>query len=130
MERPTGVTILAVLEIIAGILMLFGTAGMLFLATLGGKMPGVGIFFGMFALAMAFIFIVLAVLAFVVAYGLWNGRGWAWWLAIILSAISLITNLGSLVTGNPGGIVGLVIAIVILYYLTRPHVKRFFGRPA
>jgi len=130
MERPLGVTILAVLEIIAGILMLFGAAGMLFLATLGGGMPVAGIFFGMFAMAMAFIFVILAILAFIVAYGLWNGRGWAWWLAIILSIISLISNLGSLATGNAGGIVGLIIAVVILYYLTRPHVKGFFGRPA
>ena len=125
-----GVTILAVLEVIAGIFMLLGAMGMAFLASMGGQIPGAGVFIGMFAMAMSVIFIVMGIVAFIIAYGLWNGRGWAWWLALIFAVISLLIDLGSMVAGNFSGIIGLIIALIIIYYLTRPHVKEFFGRPA
>ena len=126
MERPTGVTILAILEIIAGILMFLGAAGMMVLASIGGTVPIAGIVFGVFATIMALVLVILGIIAFILAYGLWNGKGWAWWLTIIFSVISIIVNILSL----PGGIIGIIIAVIILYYLTRPHVKEFFGRPA
>ncbi len=125
MERPTGVTILAILEIIAGILMFLGAAGMMVLASMGSAVPMAGIVFGVFAVIMALVLVILGIIAFILAYGLWNGKGWAWWLAIIFSVISIIVNILSL----PGGIIGIIIAVIILYYLTRPHVKEFFGRP-
>ena len=31
-------------------------------------------------------------------------------------------------TGSFGGVVRVVVGLLILYYLTRPHVKAFFGK--
>ncbi|MCS7136646.1 MAG: hypothetical protein RMJ14_05865 [Nitrososphaerota archaeon] len=123
-ERPFGVTVLAILEIIAGLILIgigaiIGAAGMM-----AGVIPYVGWVFGPIFIALAVIIIILGLISFVVAYGLWTGKGWAWTVALILSIIGIIINLFSL----PGGIVGIIINVIIIYYLTRPHVKAFFGK--
>lgn len=38
------------------------------------------------------------------------------------------TNTNSVISGMIGGIIGIAINLVILYYLFRPRVKAFFGK--
>lgn len=68
--------------------------------------------------------VVLGVISFVMAWGLLKGKPWAWTITLILTIISLIFDLPSM------NIIGLIIDIVILYYLFRPHVKAYFGKSA
>ena len=84
---------------------------------------GIGIAIGVGLLA-------ISIVSFIVAYGLLKGRGWAWTIAIILSIISIVWNAITIATaGNViGGIVSIIISVVILYYLYRPHVKAYFGK--
>lgn len=83
---------------------------------------GLGIAFGV-------VLVAIAIVSFVVAYGLLKGKGWAWTVAIILSIISIVWNAITLVTAaNFGGIISIIISGVILYYLFRPHVKAYFGK--
>jgi hypothetical protein len=83
---------------------------------------GLGIAFGV-------VLVAIAIVSFVVAYGLLKGKGWAWTVAIILSIISIIWNAITLVTAaNFGGIISILISGIILYYLFRPHVKAYFGK--
>jgi hypothetical protein len=155
-SRPTGVTIIAILNIIGGVLMLIFGIGLI---TLGAVLPtlppsvfnqsqlqgnltagqapipagappmalqsllgGVGIAFGA-------VLVALAIVSFVVAYGLLKGRGWAWTITIILSIISIVWNAITIATAfNFGGIVSIIISGIILYYLYRPHVKAYFGK--
>lgn len=137
--RPIGVTVLAILAAIGGIL---GLIGAIFLGILSTEMaefiesliaeygaaaiPGVGEFIGALVLAIAVVLAIVGVFALIDAYGLWIGAGWAWWLTIILSILGIIAGITSL----PGGIIGIVIDILIIYYFTRPHVKKFFGMAA
>jgi hypothetical protein len=72
--------------------------------------------------------IALGIFSFIVAYGLWKGKGWAWTLTVVLAIISIALNAVSIATGNPGGIVSIIISGVILYYVYRPHVKAYFGK--
>jgi hypothetical protein len=58
-HRPLGVTIIAILTVIAGIAF----------AAIGAILLAVGIGFALVVLAIAY---------FVVAYGLWKGKRWAW----------------------------------------------------
>lgn len=128
MERPFGVTILAILTVIDA-LVFFGLAafvGVIF-SWIGGFVPGA--LTGLFA-AIAMIISVVAVIFGLIylflAWGLWSGKSWAWTITLILTILSL---LGSLITVGSGvGIVSLIINALILYYLTRPHVKAFFGK--
>ena len=121
--RPTGVTIIAILEIISGIIAIgFGV----FFGVLMGSM-GIGMsmsdeeFAAMFVIIVG-ITIVLGTISFLMAWGLLKGKSWAWTITLILTIISLIFDLPSM------NVIGLIIDIVILYYLFRPHVKAYFGK--
>jgi len=128
--RPTGVTILAILEIIGAILSLLGALAFFALGALVGVVPEAGIMGGLFAAVGAVVgglLLILALVGFVLAYGFWTGKGWAWILGIIFSIIGIIIGLVSII-GNPSSIIGIIINVLIIYYLTRPHVKAWFGK--
>ncbi len=124
--RPTGVTVLSVLFAIFGIL-----------AIIGG------------AMVMNVVSVVAGLIDLAVAYGLWSGREWGRILTIILCAIGILWGLlvivatpfmvammhapmlrgfaGILTTSLlAGALIGIVVNAVIIYYLTRPHVKSYF----
>ena len=137
-SRPLGVTIIAILNIISGIVMLFAGFGLAAASSLvptistidpnaAGQMA-IASLAGGAATAIGAILIVLGIISFIVAWGLLKARGWAWIVTIILSIISLVIGVISLVGGNIGSIVNIVIAGVIIYYMYRPHVKAYFGR--
>jgi len=64
--------------------------------------------------------------SFALAYGIWRGRGWAWTWLFIACIVNLVASVGEIVVGI--GLVGIVIYPIIIYYLTRPHVKSYFGK--
>lgn len=154
-NRPLGVTIIAILRIIGGIILLLGGIGLVTIAPFVGQLNvnttssttdngvpvtsnGAGInlsnnntsflFFAAFIRVIGSILIVLGIASFVVAWGLLKGKGWAWTVTIIITIISLVFNALSIVSGNIGAIVGIIIDGVIIYYLYRPNVKSHFGR--
>ena len=53
---------------------------------------------------------VFLISAIILPYGLLKGRGWAWTIGGMLFALSI------------------PIGLIFLYYLTRPHVKAYFGK--
>jgi hypothetical protein len=130
-SRPRGVTIIAILIIIAGILTLLVGIGSFAI----GPLVGVSVIFVAFgAISLA---VGLAYLA--MGYGLWNGKGWAWTISTIVLIIGIIVNIISLPrtiaglysnTGSSlsGDIVSIAISAFIVYYLYRPHVKTYFGK--
>jgi hypothetical protein len=147
-SRPTGVTIIAILNIIGGAIMLIGgialvvagailpfvpqsefqqqqqnlTTGDIDLSQVPPSLVGGGF------LAIGGILIAIGIFSFVVAYGLLKGKPWAWTLTVILSIISIVLNAISIATGNIASIVSIIISGIILYYLYRPHVKAYFGK--
>ena len=61
--------------------------------------------------------------------GFLHGRGWAWTLGMIFSILSFLGAVGALAIGLvSGAIVGIFFWSLMLYYLTRSHVKVFFGK--
>ncbi|MEM3786638.1 MAG: hypothetical protein QXZ59_04575, partial [Nitrososphaeria archaeon] len=127
-ERPFGVTILAILTAINAIVY-FGLAafvGVIF-AWIGELIPrALTGLLAIIAMVVSVIAVIFGLIYLLLAWGLWSGKGWAWTITLILTILSL---LGSLITAASGfGIVSLIINVLILYYLTRPHVKAFFGK--
>jgi hypothetical protein len=122
--RPTGVTILAILEIISGVIAI--GIGIFFSALWGSMGMGMMMDFGGSAVMglISSIIVALGAISFLMAWGLLKGKPWAWTITLILTIISLIFDLPSM------NIIGLIIDIVILYYLFRPHVKAYFGKSA
>jgi uncharacterized membrane protein HdeD (DUF308 family) len=108
-NRPLGVTIIAVLTAIGGIIFLASGAVLLLI--------GIGI-----------IFLALGVAYLVMAYGLWTGKRWAWTITLILSGIGIVLAIISIAAGNIGSIVSIIIHAVVIYYLYRPSVKVYFGK--
>jgi hypothetical protein len=128
-SRPSGITIIAVLQSLVGLAALLLGVFMVIAAGFFGiiELPAeVPVYFtGAILAGIGLLSIFIGIISFVVAYGFWNGRGWAWTIGIVVNVISLISDLASLTSG---GFFGLICTGLILYYLTRPHVKRYFGK--
>jgi hypothetical protein len=139
-SRPTGVTIIAILNIIGAIIMLLGGIVLLVAGAIIPSLPAstfeqgnvTGIppyLIGTGAGSLGTILIAIGIVSFIVAYGLIKGLGWAWTLTVALSIISIVLNAISIAMGNIGGMVSIIIISgVILYYLYRQRVKAYFGK--
>ena len=117
-NRPTGISILAILEIFGGIVAII--AGLLVTVAVSSILGGLGQILGIIA-------IISGLFAVAVGYGFWTGAKWSWWLAVILYIFGIIFSLASVVVGSVFSIVGLIIDSLLLYYLTRPGVKSWFN---
>jgi uncharacterized membrane protein (DUF2068 family) len=139
-KRPAGVTFLAVLAIIAGVLNL--AAGLGFLAgaplipdvavgtvaeDIAGSLKSIAMVIG-----VAWLVVGAAQLAF--AYGAWTLKPWGWILGLVIEGSSiLLTFIIGIMAGNLGAtlvasIIPLAVAIIIIAYLLSPTVKSAFGR--
>jgi len=112
-QRPTGITVLAVLAALGGAL---GVLGGLFILS---SSPILGI---------AVLALGLLNLAF--AYGAWTLKPWAWTLGVALEVISLLGSVVSIASGASvvNQIINVSVALTILYYLFRRDIKGAFGR--
>jgi lysylphosphatidylglycerol synthetase-like protein (DUF2156 family) len=127
-SRPLGVTIIAILIVIAGILTLLVGIGSIAI----GPLTALGLVF----VAAGVVSLVIGIAYLVMGYGLWKGKGWAWTISMIVLIIGIIIKLISLPRAVASGsnfsedIVSIAISAFILYYLYRPHVKAYFGKTA
>jgi len=65
------------------------------------------------------------------AAGLWRGARWGYWLAVALLAINLSGDMVNVLLGTElRAAVGIPIVVVILAFLMRRRVRRFFVRSA
>lgn len=104
-ERPVGVTVIAILQILASL----GTIAAGFF--IGAIIPVFGGAFGLFIIA-------IGVITLLIAIALFTGRNWARLLNIVFAVIDLINF--------P---IGTIIGIIFLIYLTRPRVVAYFKQP-
>lgn len=134
MERPKGVIILAILNLLGGLLgIIFGLIFFFFgsLGTLGGFVSGQADFTGasFFMVVTSIIGLVNSILSLGVSYGLFMMKTWAWVMAIAIQFIYALTYLTSILNGKNllGSGLSLVIAGLILYYLYQPNIKQAFA---
>jgi hypothetical protein len=139
MERPTGVTILAVLYFLgAACLVLLGILSIVGGSLLSGLAHGGGPASALFAMGGVFIgaiLLVLAVLDVAIAVGFLKLQNWARIVAIILTGIGVLFGLLGLVTMLAHlmvfllifRLVVLAIEVWILVYLFQANVKQAFG---
>jgi hypothetical protein len=125
--RPTGITILVILEVIGAlILLIVGLAIAAFSGFIGMYIPPGMVPPEMLAGIVVFVgalLVILSLLGFLVAWGLWTGKRWSWYIAFILAILGALGSLLSL----PSGILSLIIDGLIIWYLWRPNVKAFFS---
>lgn len=129
MQRPTGVTILAVLAAIGGIMGLFAAIGLFGLGALAGVAGG--FLAGGFAIFWALVTLVQSGISLTFAYGAWFLKPWAWMLGIVAEGLAILVAFINWIGGQSGFfsfLVSAAIAGVIIYYLFTPEVKRAFGK--
>ncbi len=116
-KRPLGVSIIAILQIIGAILpVIIVIAIPIYLYNI--KMEYL-LNDPVIKLSLIYVIIMIPILI-LLAIGLLKGMNGARIITIILHFISIITALISF------NIISIFISFIIIYYLTRPHVKDFF----
>ena len=127
--RPFDITVLAVLQIILGILELLGAFALAFVSfVLPDMFPHVR-FFAPRSMFSGLGLVVFAFVEFILAYGLWKGKGWAWIGSLIFAVIGLVfSTLTLFMRPRVGEVIALVLNLVIIYYLMQPRVQNYFGK--
>lgn len=138
-RRPLGVTIIAtllgiegVLEILGGILILVGIFAVGHTITTHGHTT-TGHAVDVVGVVLAIIPLVVGVLTFIFAAGLWFLKRWAFWLTVIIEIISLVRH-GLEFTQATHPPVALIVAgmivpvIILLYFLLDSNVRTAFFR--
>ena len=135
-QRPTSVTIIAILQILDG---LWGLASGCALLAGGGALTALILHFATKApqwvggvlggaVAVVGLFLVLfAMLDFILAWGIWKLRRQAWWLTMITSVLSVLGSLGTLAGGNLTSIPAVALDGITVVLLLTSDVRRAFG---
>jgi len=134
-NRPTGITILAILALLGGLYLLFiGGFSTIIGPMMGQEMTtqtddATAMAVGGAMTIMGIGLLAVGIFQLVAAYGLFTLKSWAWMLMVIMQVLSLIMN-GFRLAGpdKSPAIVAIVVAAAIMYYLFRPNVKQAFGR--
>ena len=99
------------------------TLGILSVGLTGPYVPSnFSILGGFFAIVLG----IVAIIQFTIASALFSGKNWGRTLVIIFVIIDLIFETISLFAGNVIGIIFLILDIIVLYYMWRPHVIAYF----
>jgi hypothetical protein len=131
-----GITILAVLAAIGGVLGIFGAIALFGLGALGAVIAAgggisTGFMVGGFAVFWGLVTLVQAAGSLGFAYGAWFLKPWAWMLGVGISGLGILIALVNLIGGS-GNFFSFLLSVVvsgaIIYYLFTPEVKKVFGR--
>jgi hypothetical protein len=117
-SKPTGVLILAILQLLAALVLLIPGAIAVAAAAAGG----------IFAIFLAFSGLLLLIVGFIlliIAWGLYSLKGWAWLWAIIANFLGLIGGvLGNLL--DPVNLLGIALNLIVIIYLFTPNIRSQF----
>ncbi|HEX6293772.1 MAG TPA: hypothetical protein VFZ46_01340 [Nitrososphaeraceae archaeon] len=129
-HRPTGITIIAVLMIIGGLILLFTGITPLFIGPLisidsDSSTSELGLLITIGGLTL----VALGIASLIVSWGLLKGKGWARTITLIISIIAIIFAVISLVSSEDlVHVISVIIYGIIIYYMFTDKVKLFFGK--
>jgi lysylphosphatidylglycerol synthetase-like protein (DUF2156 family) len=150
MERPRGITILSIACIVAGVLLIIGGVSIYILvskisesaatnitanvtgggnATIIGKINikeanatrTVADTLKFLASIYGALLVIPGALLIVAGVGFWKRYRWSWWLGLAIGVIMIISRL------NTTTAFVVLAGVAMIYYLTRPHIKEYFG---
>jgi hypothetical protein len=122
-----GITILAILAAIGGVL---GILGGLAVTLLGGVVATATGGLGGLITIVGLVALVIGIAEVALAYGFWTIKPWAWMLGIGVSVASIVIALLYVVNGTSitNEIISVAVSGVIIYYLWQPSIKALFGK--
>ncbi|MCK5562038.1 MAG: hypothetical protein KAJ51_15670 [Thermoplasmata archaeon] len=121
-SRPFGISLLAIIEILIGILMIFGAIGAFALIAPAEEDLPYGEHSGEIYLGLGIIILAVAILSIVLGFALWCMYNFARNALVVISVIWIISSFGSIILFNICYLVyifSIIIGIVIIYYLKR-----------
>ena len=132
--RPIGITLLAIIQILIGLLGLLVSVVIIGLAALFASLftaiPAVGILIGTAGIVIGGVFLFFSLIWLATGVGFLHGKGWAWTLGMIFTVLSILGAAYVAFTGVYQAGYALAFWIIMTIYLTRSHVKVFFGKGA
>ncbi len=129
-DRPKGVTVLAILQAILGLLFFLGFAALTVVSFgLPELFPHMRLMIPVRLSDIAVVLLALAVVEFLLAYGLLRGMGWAWAAAFGLALLGIVFAIFSLfLRPGIGEIISLIVNLLIVYYMMQPRIHAYFGK--
>jgi hypothetical protein len=127
-SRPMGITVLAVLAVVTGILSL--VSGLALLGVGGLSIKGAGAVGGN-VLALGALTFALAPVALGLGFGFWSRKPWAWAAGLAVYSASIGISVFAVLLAGASLITVAVevgIAIFVIVYLLQPKVRSVFGR--
>ncbi|MEP0824609.1 MAG: hypothetical protein HRF40_03915 [Nitrososphaera sp.] len=134
-EKPAGVDLLAIIMLINGIFAFFSGLDRLyfasFLATsipINTSVPGIAEATAQYVAIWGAIILAIGIGSFLVAFGLFRGRGWGWSGAMALAIIGIVIPIMNFAVGYWPSIFTILLSALVIYYLTRREVRVYFGK--
>jgi uncharacterized membrane protein (DUF2068 family) len=122
--RPPGLTILAVMGTVAGLVaLLAGVAYAIVSRAAGATTP-----LGGLEPVLAVLLFVTGIADLVFAYGAWTLRPWGWKVGLIGAGLMIVSALIRIVDNPTSAVISIAISVAIVYYLNTAAVKAAFGR--
>ncbi len=131
-KRPAGVKIVGLIVFIVSMIALTAGISILVVGTpldilwtlkssISTSIRGtfIGIIFGTFVL-------ILGLVLLASSYGIIKGNKIAWWAVVIIFGINALGDLVTVLMGNLNSLIGVIIVGILILYLTRPNVRRYF----
>jgi hypothetical protein len=127
-HRPLGVTILAILQLIAGLLGLCLPTIFLIGGTLVALLGPVGTMVGVLGILAGLVMLIGPLLHLIVAIGALSLRRWAWWLGLIATGVDVLG--AALNIWNGAGLIAAILpvgfSLLVFVYLLTPGVRQAF----
>ena len=132
-HRPIGITIIAILMIIGGLVLLFTGITPLFLGPLISIESSSSDYqiseLRLLITIGGLVLVGLGIASLAVSWGLLKGKGWARTITLIISIIAIIFAIISLVSSQDlVHVITVIIYGIIIYYMFTDKVKLFFGK--
>lgn len=127
-SRPIGITILGIIEILIGVLGLLVSIAIIGVSALFSTLPTIGTLIGTVGVVIGGVFLFFSLIWLATGVGFLHGRGWAWTLGMIFTVLSILGAAYIAFIGIYQAGYALGFWIIMMFYLTRHHVKAFFGK--
>lgn len=134
-QRPASILIIIVLQVLDG---LWGLGSACALLVVGGALATVftsleevpdwvAALTGGLPAAIGLVLLLLALLEFVLAWGIWQLHTWAWWVTMIKAVLSILLPLLTLLSGNLSSLPTLLFNGIIIGLLLTLEVRQALG---
>ena len=129
-QRPIGITVIAILMIIGGLILIFTGLTPLFMGPIiSFDSDIVTSQLGLLITIGGLVLVGLGIASLIVSWGLLKGKGWARVITLIISIIAIIVAIITLISSEDLiHIISVIIYGLIIYYMFTKKVRVFFGK--